>query len=358
MSKENRGYLEGALFHQSKNQQAEPALTFASTYHLLRKRPLSLKIRTSSELFPRLIASLSQHLFVKGSSTASLELDVNMKHPSLWTGSGTFITRGLGLEWWRIAPVPIEGINLRSEFEFSLDRQDELLSFQFDSATLNGATVSGEFHLENFQSEASMRAELRFPKQACATGFRAIPESMLPRLDGLTVAGDAELQLSLSMLLDDPYSLKLKIDGNMDDCTVLSLGHSLSLAEIRGPSFIHRPEVEGEEFDVEVGPGTPSWVPYFAIPSYVAMAAVATEDLDFFVHNGFKVSLIRRALKLNLDKERYVYGGSTISQQLVKNLFLSRERRTFRESLGGYHHMANGERARQNPDPRALPELH
>ena len=183
------------------------------------------------------------------------------------------------------------------QFEFSLDRQDELLSFRC-SATLNGATVSGEFHLENFQSEASMR-ELRSGNNVC-NRISSLPESMLPRLDGLTVAGDAELQLSLSMLLDDPYSLKLKIDGNMDDCTVLSLGHSLSLAEIRGPSFIHRPEVEGEEFDVEVGPGTPSWVPYFAIPSYVAMAAVATEDLDFFVHNGFKVSLIRRALKLNL----------------------------------------------------------
>ena len=56
------------------------------------------------------------------------------------------------------------------------------------------------------------------------------------------------------------------------------------------------------------------------------MGAVATEDLDFFKHEGFKLSLIRRAIKLDLDRKRYVYGGSTISQQLVKNLFLSREK--------------------------------
>jgi len=58
----------------------------------------------------------------------------------------------------------------------------------------------------------------------------------------------------------------------------------------------------------------------------VWQAALATEDMGFFKHSGFKLGLIKRAIVLNLDKGWYVYGGSTISQQLVKNLFLSREK--------------------------------
>jgi hypothetical protein len=58
----------------------------------------------------------------------------------------------------------------------------------------------------------------------------------------------------------------------------------------------------------------------------VAQEALATEDMGFYKHKGFKIGLMRRALGMNLDKGWYVYGGSTISQQLVKNLYLSREK--------------------------------
>jgi membrane peptidoglycan carboxypeptidase len=75
-----------------------------------------------------------------------------------------------------------------------------------------------------------------------------------------------------------------------------------------------------------VGPATPSYVPLERIPEPVWQAALATEDMGFFKHQGFKLGLIKRAIVLNLDKGWYVYGGSTISQQLVKNLFLSREK--------------------------------
>jgi len=98
------------------------------------------------------------------------------------------------------------------------------------------------------------------------------------------------------------------------------------VSELLLDTFVHSPVVKGEELDVQVGPGTLSWTPFYSIPRHVSMAAVATEDLDFFKHEGFKLSLIRRAIKLDLDRKRYVYGGSTISQQLVKNLFLSREK--------------------------------
>ena len=51
-----------------------------------------------------------------------------------------------------------------------------------------------------------------------------------------------------------------------------------------------------------------------------------TEDRAFQSHKGVRWDLIGKAIKLNLEQARFAYGGSTITQQLVKNLFLSREK--------------------------------
>jgi monofunctional biosynthetic peptidoglycan transglycosylase len=68
------------------------------------------------------------------------------------------------------------------------------------------------------------------------------------------------------------------------------------------------------------------WVPYDAIAGTLKRAVVAAEDGKFMGHEGFDLEGIQRALERNDKKGRVVAGGSTISQQLAKNLFLSGER--------------------------------
>jgi monofunctional biosynthetic peptidoglycan transglycosylase len=68
------------------------------------------------------------------------------------------------------------------------------------------------------------------------------------------------------------------------------------------------------------------WVPYDRISIHMKRAIVAAEDAKFNEHEGFDVEGIEAAVKKNLKKGRLVAGGSTISQQLAKNLFLSGDR--------------------------------
>jgi len=65
------------------------------------------------------------------------------------------------------------------------------------------------------------------------------------------------------------------------------------------------------------------WVPYDRISPHLKRAIVAAEDARFLDHEGFDVEGIQAAVEKNLKKGRLVAGGSTISQQLAKNLFLS-----------------------------------
>ena len=74
------------------------------------------------------------------------------------------------------------------------------------------------------------------------------------------------------------------------------------------------------------------WVPYERISMNLKRAIIAAEDAKFLDHEGFDWEGIQKAHEKNLKKGRIVSGGSTISQQLAKNLFLSGERTWWRKA--------------------------
>jgi monofunctional biosynthetic peptidoglycan transglycosylase len=73
------------------------------------------------------------------------------------------------------------------------------------------------------------------------------------------------------------------------------------------------------------------WTPYARISAHLKRAIVAAEDANFLDHEGFDWSAIQKAAEKNLRRGRVVAGGSTISQQLAKNLFLTNRRTPWRK---------------------------
>jgi len=76
---------------------------------------------------------------------------------------------------------------------------------------------------------------------------------------------------------------------------------------------------------------TQTWVPYERISIQLKRAVVAAEDAKFLAHEGFDWEGIQLAYEKNARRGKVVAGGSTISQQLAKNLFLSRARTPWRK---------------------------
>ncbi|MGN0917798.1 MAG: monofunctional biosynthetic peptidoglycan transglycosylase [Oxalobacter sp.] len=73
------------------------------------------------------------------------------------------------------------------------------------------------------------------------------------------------------------------------------------------------------------------WIPYKKISGNLKRAIIASEDSNFATHEGVEWNGILRAYKTNSKKGKIVSGGSTITQQLAKNLFLSGSRSYFRK---------------------------
>jgi len=67
------------------------------------------------------------------------------------------------------------------------------------------------------------------------------------------------------------------------------------------------------------------------IPDHLIQATIVAEDSRFFQHNGFDEKAFKEAMQYNLSKRRLVFGASTISQQTVKNLFLSPSKNPLRK---------------------------
>lgn len=73
------------------------------------------------------------------------------------------------------------------------------------------------------------------------------------------------------------------------------------------------------------------WVPYERISPHLKRAIIAAEDAKFVDHEGFDWEGMQKAIEKNQKRRRTVAGGSTISQQLAKNLFLTPTKSYFRK---------------------------
>jgi monofunctional glycosyltransferase len=98
-------------------------------------------------------------------------------------------------------------------------------------------------------------------------------------------------------------------------------------------------EAGRDRLEQELGSKAPAikhkWVPYDQISDNLKRALIVAEDAKFGDHDGFDWEAIEKAIEKNQKRGKTVAGGSTISQQLAKNLFLSGERSKLRKVQEG-----------------------
>jgi hypothetical protein len=162
-------------------------------------------------------------------------------------------------------------------------------------------------------------AQVTLHKTGCADLLRALPRDLLPALDGLVL--DGHLAGRAELAGDSAHLPELALDVKLDvGCRVLG---DPPLADVRalGTSLGWR------GLDL----AQPAWRPLPSLPTSVVRAFLVSEDGHFFSHHGFDLDMIRRALAADLVLGRIDRGASTLSQQLVKNLYLSGERTAARK---------------------------
>lgn len=166
--------------------------------------------------------------------------------------------------------------------------------------------------------------------------FASLPSDLFQILPNMSFTG----KMDFNCLLDCDF-------GNLDslkfDFNFINKGRSLHISESLGEITRFNDQFEYTFFDhgepvrsLWIGPNNPYFCPSYEIPELLKQSILASEDGAFFVHNGFSKSSMRQALVDDLKAGKMRRGGSTITMQLVKNLFLNRKKvltRKFEEIL-------------------------
>ena len=164
--------------------------------------------------------------------------------------------------------------------------------------------------------------------QAILDGF---PQGLFESLDGLKVEGKVKYNLNLYLDTKVPDSVKFSSTLTPVNFKILRWGKT-NLQKINAP-FIYTPYEYGKPMrDITIGPSNPNFTPLSAISKNFINAVLTAEDPSFYTHNGFVEESIRKSIAVNYKEKKFKRGGSTISMQLVKNIYLSRQKTLARKA--------------------------
>jgi hypothetical protein len=216
---------------------------------------------------------------------------------------------GIGLGWRLVGRAELDGSKLRvEEGELSLGEVR--------------TEVRGE--VEQSLARTRLLLDVQVPLASCDALFDALPHGAAPLLAGIELSGTFAMRGHVSYDSAAPKDTKAELEVK-NECRIPSVPEAISPLRFRKP---WQREVQGVAGPVQItsGPGTPDWTAYEDISPHLETAILVCEDEGFFRHRGFAWSAIENSIQQNLMEGRFFRGGSTVSMQLAKNLYLGREK--------------------------------
>jgi len=189
------------------------------------------------------------------------------------------------------------------------------------------------------QTEVLMKAsveaspQLRKVSAEVATGrvtaeqlVSAFPPGLLPHLQPLRAIGTASLSTRIAIDIERPDDTVFDVSARLDGLKVTRMNSAIDFERLRD-RFVTRFEMpDGSVIRRETGPSSERWTPLDAIAPLLPVAVVTQEDGGFWNHKGVSLLHLRGSLATNLERGRFARGGSTLTMQLARNVFLNRHK--------------------------------
>jgi hypothetical protein len=265
---------------------------------------------------------------IVGFDTLNFGLSFKKVNAHLVQGQGIISAAGFTFQHPRIGPDTVFLASGGANIKFFVGSR----YIEIDSSSvcrMNQFSFSPYFRYEKL---ASKRIELGIVRQEFEADafFRSLPKGLFSNFEGIKTSGRLA------------YRLKAKLDFSQPDNVVFeskleNLGFKIEkygVTDFRmmNGAFIHE-VYENDRFvkSILVSPDNPDFVALDDISPYFKYSVLTSEDGDFFYHHGFNADAFRESIATNFKEKRFARGGSTISMQLVKNVFLSRKKTVSRK---------------------------
>jgi len=161
--------------------------------------------------------------------------------------------------------------------------------------------------------------------------FDCFPLGLFESLEGIQVAGKLKYNLDFYLDTSIPDSVKFNSTLTPTNFKIVKWGKN-NLQKINS-DFVYTPYEYGKPMrNITIGPSNPNFTRLEDMSPNFKNAVLTSEDPSFFRHKGFVEQSFRNSIATNFKEKRFKRGGSTISMQLVKNIFLSRNKTIARKA--------------------------
>ncbi len=240
------------------------------------------------------------------------------------TFDGQIALRTISIKQPRLSAEPLRGIDFAVMARGVLDDAGRL---RVDDAQLDMGALHVKTHgtIEETKDHFGLSLSVDIAPAACQALLDSTPQGLLPTVRTARMTGT--FGATSRVVFDTRAIDKLVLDYQIDDrCKISEVPRDLSRDRFSGAFTYRTYHPDGTPSDTSTGPGSSAWTDLDNISPFMIAAVLTTEDGAFYKHHGFNHSAIRNSAAANLKARRFVRGASTITMQLAKNLFLSREK--------------------------------
>jgi hypothetical protein len=284
-------------------------------------------IDTSSKLLPVPLLK-DKYGFEAGFDTLAILLDFSDRDRHRINLSGEFSFSGFELSGERLASARIKIGRFKSAFLVHLGNH----SFELDSTSkvyLNTISLVPYFRL-NIQENPEIEFKILPVDWKASDFFNSLPEGMFTSVTGLKAEGDLHYILHFFVDMGKPDSLKFTTRLTSENFKIIEFG--IDDYRMLNGSFYHKVYEKGMiKTAFMVGAGNPDFTAFEEISPFLRAAVMTSEDGSFFYHQGFNPEAFRESIVTNIREKRFARGGSTLTMQLVKNVFLTRNKTVARK---------------------------
>lgn len=225
----------------------------------------------------------------------------------------------------------LNGFQAREKLRLSIDLPGGRLSITDGLVEVNGIPAVVSLDVKGGKAAPEFNGSIALKTVPMARLLRSIPGT--EPIEELVTAPNVlfALTFAVSGNLRDPETWKAELDQRVIGVGSDALGSGLEYLRAKAWDY-HPLTKEGRSTQAfAMGPGSPRWVSYNQIPYVLRRAVQVSEDANFFVHHGLDIEEIQAAIVSGITKGERTRGGSTLTQQLIKNLYLSRDRTALRK---------------------------
>ncbi len=160
--------------------------------------------------------------------------------------------------------------------------------------------------------------------------FDAIPQGLFETLDGIQVEGKIAYDLDFLINFAEPDSLAFHSKIDDKELKIIQWGNA-AVNQLNEPFTYRAYEDTVLMREIVVGTQNPTFTPLNEVASILKKTVLNTEDPYFYQHNGFEEEAFKLSIATNVKERAFKRGASTISMQLVKNVFLNRNKTMMRK---------------------------